>query len=179
MNFGRGQYVGLLVTDTEYGTDHNRVAGGDVALKQGEHFKATRRFCSSHSRIARRVRRASGTRHAGLLLLQHAALHRCRPARALRPRLPDGHGVHQSRRRDARLAVSGPELLSLASAFAGSSASTRSSGWRAPKDRDAGGHRGVLSAGRAIQLHARRLSARRLRQPATKRSPDSSSRSAG
>jgi hypothetical protein len=50
MNLGRGQYVGLLVTDTEYGSDYNRVAGGDVSLQKGEHFNANGSFLSSHSR---------------------------------------------------------------------------------------------------------------------------------
>jgi Domain of unknown function (DUF5916) len=50
MNFGRGRYVGALLADTEYGGDHNRVAGGDVSLKKGEHFQANGSFLSSHSR---------------------------------------------------------------------------------------------------------------------------------
>ena len=50
MNFGRGRYVGALLADTEYGADHNRVAGGDVSLKKGEHFQANGSFLSSHSR---------------------------------------------------------------------------------------------------------------------------------
>ena len=52
MNFGRGQYVGALLSDTEYGRDHNRVAGGDVSLKKGEHFQANGSFLSSHSRTS-------------------------------------------------------------------------------------------------------------------------------
>jgi hypothetical protein len=50
MNFGRGQYVGLLVTDTEYGNDYNRVVGTDAAFRKGEHFQANGSFLSSHSR---------------------------------------------------------------------------------------------------------------------------------
>ena len=50
MNFGRGQYVGLLVSDTEYGNDHNRVAGGDVAFKRGEHFQGNASYLYSDSR---------------------------------------------------------------------------------------------------------------------------------
>ena len=38
------------MTDTEYGTDHNRVAGSDVSFKKGEHFQANGSFLSSHSR---------------------------------------------------------------------------------------------------------------------------------
>jgi hypothetical protein len=50
LNFGQGQYAGLLVTDTEFGTEYNRVAGGDVAFKSGDHFQANGSFLSTHSR---------------------------------------------------------------------------------------------------------------------------------
>ncbi len=49
MNFGRGQYAGLVLADTEFGADHNRVAGGDVAIRRGERFSANGSFLSSHS----------------------------------------------------------------------------------------------------------------------------------
>ena len=49
LNFGRGQYVGMLLSDTEYGTDYNRVAGGDVSVKKGEHFSANGSFLTTHS----------------------------------------------------------------------------------------------------------------------------------
>ena len=52
MNLGRGQYAGLLFADSEFGADHNRVAGGDVAFKKGEHFQVNASFLSSHSRSA-------------------------------------------------------------------------------------------------------------------------------
>jgi hypothetical protein len=35
---GQGQYVGALVTDTEFGAEHNRVAAADVALRHGNNF---------------------------------------------------------------------------------------------------------------------------------------------
>jgi hypothetical protein len=50
MNFGEGQYAGLLVADTELGVEYNRVAGGDVALKRGERFRINGSFLTSHSR---------------------------------------------------------------------------------------------------------------------------------
>ena len=50
MNFGRGRYVGLLVSDTEFGKDHNRVVGGDVAFKRGENFQGNASFLASTSR---------------------------------------------------------------------------------------------------------------------------------
>jgi hypothetical protein len=34
-NFGDAQYVGALVTDTEFRRDHNRVVAADFALKHG------------------------------------------------------------------------------------------------------------------------------------------------
>jgi hypothetical protein len=50
MNFGRGRYMGLLIADSEFGKDHNRVVGGDVAFKRGEHFQGNASFLSSSSR---------------------------------------------------------------------------------------------------------------------------------
>ena len=50
MNFGRGRYIGLLMSDTEFGKDHNRVVGGDVAFKKGDHFQGNASFLSSTSR---------------------------------------------------------------------------------------------------------------------------------
>ena len=37
-NYGNGQYIGALVTDTEFGREHNRVAAADVSLRHGAHF---------------------------------------------------------------------------------------------------------------------------------------------
>ena len=95
MNFGRGRYVGLLMSDTEFGKDHNRVIGGDTAFKRGEHFQGNASFLSSRSRsldghIDERQRRP------GDLRLHHAPLHSCGTGRALRSRLPHGHGVHST-----------------------------------------------------------------------------------
>jgi hypothetical protein len=39
LNFGQGRYVGALVTDTEFRGEHNRVAGGDIAMRHGPHFQ--------------------------------------------------------------------------------------------------------------------------------------------
>ena len=50
LNFGQGRYAGLLLTDTEFKTEHNRVAGGDFAFKKGDHFRWNGSFLSSHSR---------------------------------------------------------------------------------------------------------------------------------
>jgi Domain of unknown function (DUF5916)/Carbohydrate family 9 binding domain-like len=38
VNFGQGQYAGILTTDTEYRGEHNRVIGGDLALRRGDRF---------------------------------------------------------------------------------------------------------------------------------------------
>jgi hypothetical protein len=38
-NFGDAQYVGALVTDTEFRTDHNRVVAADFALRHGRNFR--------------------------------------------------------------------------------------------------------------------------------------------
>jgi len=49
MNFGRGRYIGLLMSDTEFGKDHNRVVGGDVAFKRGDNLQGNATFLSSSS----------------------------------------------------------------------------------------------------------------------------------
>ena len=49
VNFGRGQYAGLLLSDTEFGADHNRVMGGDFSLRRGEYVSGNGSFLSSHS----------------------------------------------------------------------------------------------------------------------------------
>jgi hypothetical protein len=36
-SLGRSSYAGAIVTDTEFGTGHNRVFGGDVSIKKGAH----------------------------------------------------------------------------------------------------------------------------------------------
>ena len=56
MNFGRGRYVGLLMSDTEFGRDHNRVVGGDVAFK-------TRRTFSGQRIVSHLAARAHWTGH--------------------------------------------------------------------------------------------------------------------
>jgi hypothetical protein len=38
-NFGDGQYVGVLVTDTEFHSDYNRVIAADIALKHGDRVR--------------------------------------------------------------------------------------------------------------------------------------------
>lgn len=50
VNFGQGQYAGALATDTEYLSEHNRVIGGDVAMKRGDHFRWNSSFLFSDSR---------------------------------------------------------------------------------------------------------------------------------
>jgi len=37
-NYGNGQYVGVLVTDTEHGAEHNRVAAADATFRHGQNF---------------------------------------------------------------------------------------------------------------------------------------------
>jgi hypothetical protein len=50
LNFGQGQYFGVLATDTEFGRDHNRVIGGDFNWRHGRNFKWNGSFLSTHSR---------------------------------------------------------------------------------------------------------------------------------
>jgi hypothetical protein len=51
-NLGQGEYVGALVTSTEYGQEHNRVAAADIALRHGEHFSWSAALMQSSSRGA-------------------------------------------------------------------------------------------------------------------------------
>jgi hypothetical protein len=37
-NYGNGQYIGALVTDTEHGTEYNRVAAADATFRRGQNF---------------------------------------------------------------------------------------------------------------------------------------------
>lgn len=62
LNFGQGQYAGLLVTDTEFSREHNRVIGGDFVLKKGNNFQWNGSFLSSHSRsLEGESRRGTGS----------------------------------------------------------------------------------------------------------------------
>jgi hypothetical protein len=49
-NFGDGQYAGALITDTERSTEHNRVVGGDFALRHGDRFRWNGSFLFADSR---------------------------------------------------------------------------------------------------------------------------------
>ena len=114
MNFGRGRYVGLLMSDTEFGKDHNRVVGGDVAFKRGEHFQGNASFLVLQLALAgRHIEPAAMAPRR--LRLQHSPLYDCRPGRALRSRFSHGHRLHQPCGVDARMAVSGAEFLSVTS----------------------------------------------------------------
>jgi len=59
-NFGDAQYVGALVTDTEFHADHNRVVAADISLKHGKNFR-----WNSHA-IATESSDALGRRSDGL-----------------------------------------------------------------------------------------------------------------
>ena len=49
-NLGQGEYVGALVADTEFGLEHNRVAGADFVLRHGESFSWNGSLIYSDSR---------------------------------------------------------------------------------------------------------------------------------
>jgi hypothetical protein len=50
-SLGRSNYVGAILTDTQFGQGHNRVAGTDVSLKLGKHF-ASATFLASGTESA-------------------------------------------------------------------------------------------------------------------------------
>jgi len=49
-NYGNGQYIGALVTDTEFGREHNRVAAADVSLRHSAHFSWSASLLRSDTR---------------------------------------------------------------------------------------------------------------------------------
>ena len=59
-NIGDGQYVGALVTDTEFRSDHNRVVAADFALRHGANFRWNGNLIHSDSADAQGVG-SSGT----------------------------------------------------------------------------------------------------------------------
>ena len=64
-NFGDGQYVGVLVTDTEFRRDHNRVIAADFSLKHGERFRWNGNVILTDSRRHRRAIDVERRRRAG------------------------------------------------------------------------------------------------------------------
>ena len=105
MNFGRGRYAGLLVSDTEFGKDHNRVVGGDVAFKQGENSGECVILPQLGTLNARRPRPGC----TGLLRLHHQALP-SPPGEHYAP-VPDGY--RSSTRRCPRGCIISVAFLSL------------------------------------------------------------------
>jgi hypothetical protein len=49
-NFGDGRYVGVLVTDTEFESEFNRVIAGDFNYRRGQAFRLNGAFLNSNSR---------------------------------------------------------------------------------------------------------------------------------
>jgi hypothetical protein len=48
-NFGDAQYIGALVTDTEFRSDHNRVVAADISLRHGKSFRWNGSFIGTES----------------------------------------------------------------------------------------------------------------------------------
>ena len=51
-NYGNGQYVGALVTDTEHGAEYNRVAAADATFRHGQNFTWNAALLHSDSQAA-------------------------------------------------------------------------------------------------------------------------------
>ena len=51
-NYGNGQYIGALVTDTEFGVEHNRVAAADISFRHGPRFNWSGALLHSDSQRA-------------------------------------------------------------------------------------------------------------------------------
>jgi hypothetical protein len=50
-SLGRSRYVGAIVTDTEFGSGHNRVVGSDASMKMGAH-SASATFLATTTKVA-------------------------------------------------------------------------------------------------------------------------------
>jgi hypothetical protein len=64
-NFAPGQYVGALVTDTEYRGSHNRVAAADFVVRQGSRLQFTGALMRSDSRDLEGVAKNGMGLHSG------------------------------------------------------------------------------------------------------------------
>jgi hypothetical protein len=51
-SLGRSSYAGVLLTDTEFGGGHNRVAGADLSFKSGNHSASTTLIASTSQEAA-------------------------------------------------------------------------------------------------------------------------------
>jgi hypothetical protein len=60
LNFGNGQYVGVLGTNTQWHSEYNRVIGGDFVARRGAAFRINGSFLSSFTRSIEREQ-SSGT----------------------------------------------------------------------------------------------------------------------
>ena len=99
------------MTDTEFGRGYNRVGGLDVSLRRGKHsWSATGLATTSRSPEGdqRHERRSGGQASYSYESKRFVFVE---PARALRPRLPDGHRVPQPDRHHRRLGLHRGELL--------------------------------------------------------------------
>jgi hypothetical protein len=102
-NYGSGQYIGALITDTEFGVEHNRVAAADISFRHGARFNWS---------AGRRPSADARQRRQCEIFIQHAAADAPRTGRTLRPRVRNGDRVHQPRRPDARVGLRGGAVLS-------------------------------------------------------------------
>jgi hypothetical protein len=64
-SLGRSSYIGAIATDTEFGSGHNRVAGGDVSLRWGRQ-SATATFLTTRTESPDGTERRSGLGGQGM-----------------------------------------------------------------------------------------------------------------
>ena len=109
-SLGRASYAGAIFTDTEFGSGFNRVAGTDVSLKRGDH-NANASFLASKSRSDDGLQETDGLAGQATYAYETKPFVFVDAGRALRHRLPDGHGVPEPDRRHPGLELPGAELL--------------------------------------------------------------------
>ena len=88
----RSDYLGGIFTHTNYNGRDNVVAGGDFSFKPSSAQSVNATFLSSRT-TDRGTPDAQGNAVQMMLRVRDAQNHVWRPARTLRPRLPDGHRV--------------------------------------------------------------------------------------
>ena len=111
-SLGPSDYVGAIAEDMTFADGYNRVVGADLRWRLAATQRLEAFALASQTRDTPAGDATLGRRRASQLQLRDAEVGRARIVRALRPRVPDGDGVHQPHRHHQRLGLRRPQLLS-------------------------------------------------------------------
>ena len=109
-SLGRSSYVGAIVTDTEFASGHNRVAGADVSRRWGQQ-SASATFLTTRTESPDGAETSDGLGGQATYSFESKRFGFVDPGRALRPRLPDGHRVPEPGRHHPGLDLRRAQLL--------------------------------------------------------------------